>query len=50
MGDYVIKYTNFVKGIRNQNQMTQVFDKVKPFYEKELKKENKESNKKKVKS
>ena len=47
MGDYVIKYTNFVKGIRNQNQMTQVFDKVKPFYEKELKKEN---NKKKVKS
>ena len=32
MTDYVRKYTNFVKGITNQNQMTFVFDKARPFY------------------
>ena len=32
MNDYVIKYTNFVKGINNQNQMRYVFDKTAPYY------------------
>ncbi len=34
MCDYVRKYTNFVKGISNQNQMRYVFDKTAPFYNK----------------
>ncbi len=34
MNDYVTKYTDFVKGIRNQNQMSIVFDKTAPYYRK----------------
>ena len=34
MTDYVIRNTNFVKGLNNQYQMNQVFDLVKPFYKK----------------
>ena len=33
MTDYVTKYTNYVKGLNNQNQITRVFDQTKPFYE-----------------
>ena len=32
MNDYVIKYTNFVNGINNQNLMSYVFDKTAPYY------------------
>ena len=32
LSDYVRKYTESVKGIRNQNQMHVVFDKTKPYY------------------
>ena len=32
LSDYVVKYTNAVKTVRNQNQMHVVFDKTKPFY------------------
>lgn len=32
LSDYVVKYTNAVKGIRNQNQMHVVFDRTKPYY------------------
>ena len=34
LSDYVIKYTNAVKQVRNQNQMHIIFDKTKPFYKK----------------
>ena len=34
MCDYVRKYTDFVKGITNQNNMRYVFDKTAPFYKK----------------
>ena len=34
MTDYVIRNTNFVKGLNNQYQMNQVFDMVRPFYKK----------------
>ena len=37
LSDYVVKYTNAVKSVRNQNQMHYVFDKTKPFYEKKPK-------------
>lgn len=32
MSDYVTKYTNYVKQLNNQNQITQVFDRTKPYY------------------
>ncbi|MBR6402782.1 MAG: type IA DNA topoisomerase [Eubacterium sp.] len=32
LSDYVVKYTNAVKAVRNQNQMHVIFDKTKPFY------------------
>ncbi|MBO4591434.1 MAG: type IA DNA topoisomerase, partial [Eubacterium sp.] len=32
LSDYVVKYTNAVKSVRNQNQMHVIFDKTKPFY------------------
>ena len=32
--DYVEKYTNAVKEVRNQNQMHLIFDKTKPYYKK----------------
>jgi DNA topoisomerase-3 len=32
MNDYVVKYTNFVKGITNQNNMRYIFDKSAPYY------------------
>lgn len=35
--EYVEKYTNAVKSVRNQNQMHFVFDKTKPFYTKNTK-------------
>ncbi len=38
LSDYVVKYTNAVKGVRNQNQMHLIFDKTKPFYSKGKKK------------
>ena len=34
MTDYVIRNTNLVKGLNNQNQMNAVFDRVKPYYDK----------------
>ena len=34
LSDYVVRYTNAVKGIRNQNQMHVIFDKTKPYYTK----------------
>ena len=37
LSDYVVKYTNAVKSVKNQNQMHYVFDKTKPFYEKKPK-------------
>ncbi|MCR5214225.1 MAG: type IA DNA topoisomerase [Eubacterium sp.] len=30
--DYVTRYTNAVKGVRNQNQMSKLFDQTKPYY------------------
>ncbi len=33
MNDYVTRCTNMVKGIRNQNQITRVFDRTKPYYQ-----------------
>ncbi|SNU08279.1 DNA topoisomerase-3 [Lachnospiraceae bacterium] len=32
LSDYVVKYTNAVKSVRNQNQMHIIFDKTKPYY------------------
>ena len=32
LSDYVTKYTNYVKGVKNQNQMHVIFDKTKPYY------------------
>lgn len=32
LSDYVIKYTNAVKAVKNQNQMHFIFDKTKPYY------------------
>ena len=32
MSDYVTKYTDYVKKLRNQDQITQVFDRTKPYY------------------
>jgi len=32
MSDYVSKYTNYVKSLGNQNQITRVFDEAKPYY------------------
>ena len=32
LSDYVRKYTDAVKGVRNQNQMHFIFDKTKPYY------------------
>lgn len=34
MNDFVVKNTNLVKGLNNQYQMTRLFDRVKPYYEK----------------
>ena len=34
LSDYVTKYTNYVKGVKNQNQMHVIFDKTKPYYTK----------------
>ncbi len=34
LSDYVVKYTNAVKNVRNQNQMHVIFDKTKPYYTK----------------
>ena len=34
LSDYVVKYTNAVKAVRNQNQMHLIFDKTKPYYTK----------------
>ena len=42
LSDYVVKYTNAVKSVKNQNQMHYVFDKTKPFYEKKPKAKAKE--------
>ena len=33
MNDYVTRCTNLVKGLTNQNQITRVFDRTKPYYE-----------------
>ena len=33
MNDYVIRCTNLVKGLSNQNQITRVFDRTKPYYQ-----------------
>ena len=41
LSDYVVKYTNAVKSVKNQNQMHYVFDKTKPFYEKKPKSKTK---------
>ena len=38
LSDYVVKYTNAVKAVRNQNQMHIVFDKTKPYYDSKSKK------------
>ena len=38
LSDYVVKYTNAVKDVRNQNQMHVIFDKTKPYYTKGKKK------------
>ena len=43
MSDYVIKYTNYVKQLRNADQITQVFDRTKPYYEKKPKSAKKAS-------
>ena len=32
MTDFVIKYTNYVKGLNNQNNMRYLFDRTKPYY------------------
>ena len=46
MTDYVSKYTNYVKGLNNQNQITRVFDQTKPFYaEKKTAKRNTKNSK-----
>ena len=37
LSDYVIKYTDAVKAVRNQNQMHFIFDKTKPYYVKNKK-------------
>ena len=34
MTTFVINNTNFVKGLNNQNQITYIFDKTKPYYQK----------------
>lgn len=34
MNDFVVKNTNLVKGLNNQYQITRLFDRVKPYYEK----------------
>ena len=34
MNDYVIKYTDFVKGLNNQNGMRGIYDRTAPFYKK----------------
>ncbi len=34
MSDFVIKYTNYVKGLNNQNNMRYLFDRTKPYYTK----------------
>lgn len=44
MEDFVRKNTESVKAIRNQNQMTQVFDRVKPFYAKQTKTKTKKKS------
>ncbi|MBR0147120.1 MAG: type IA DNA topoisomerase, partial [Eubacterium sp.] len=33
MNDYVTRCTNLVKGLNNQNQITHVFDRTKPYYQ-----------------
>lgn len=33
MNDYVTRCTNLVKGLSNQNQITRVFDRTKPYYQ-----------------
>ena len=33
MNDYVTRCTNLVKGLTNQNQITRVFDRTKPYYQ-----------------
>ncbi len=38
LSDYVVKYTDAVKNVRNQNQMHLIFDKTKPYYVKGKKK------------
>ena len=37
LSDYVRKYTDAVKAVRNQNQMHFIFDKTKPYYVKNKK-------------
>ncbi len=34
MNDFVVKYTNFVKGLNNQNGMRGIYDKTAPYYRK----------------
>lgn len=46
MKAYVIKYTQFVKKIPNQNGITRVFDTFRPYYRKEEKKRGKEEKEK----
>ncbi len=33
MSDYVTKNTNYVKSLNNQNQITRIFDRTKPYYD-----------------
>ncbi len=44
MSDYVSKYTNYVKGLSNQNQITRVFDQTKPYYTSAKSKAKKQAN------
>jgi DNA topoisomerase-3 len=34
MNDFVVKYTNFVKGLNNQNGMRGIYDRTAPYYKK----------------
>ncbi len=45
MNNFVVANTNKVKGLRNEYQMTRLFDRVKPYYEKKPKKAAAGSNK-----
>ena len=37
MNSFVVSNTNMVKGLSNQYQMTRLFDRTKPYYEKSKK-------------